>query len=79
MTAWQNEPFNLKVTAGERKAFCMCGLSKNGPFCDGSHKGTDITPEIVTFERDKNLYICGCQQSNKRPYCDGSHNQETSD
>ena len=73
MAGWQNEPFAIDVKQGETKAFCMCGLSKNGPFCDGSHVTTDKTPEVVTFEEDKTIYACGCQQSKKRPYCDGSH------
>ncbi|WP_419904573.1 glutamate synthase-related protein [Kiloniella sp.] len=73
MTSWQNEPFAIDVKEGETKAFCMCGLSKNGPFCDGSHASTDITPQVMSFEDDKTIYACGCQQSNKRPFCDGSH------
>ena len=24
--------------------YCMCGRTKNFPFCDGSHKVTSITP-----------------------------------
>jgi len=73
MSGWQYEPFVVEVKAGEIKAFCMCGLSKTGPFCDGSHVTTDKLPEIVTFEEDKTVYVCGCQQSGNRPYCDGTH------
>ena len=73
MSGWQTKPFAIEVSTGETKAFCMCGLSKNGPYCDGSHKTTDITPKVVTFEEDKSVYICGCQQSKNRPYCDGTH------
>jgi len=77
MSGWQNEPFEIDVKAGETKAFCMCGLSKNGPFCDGSHKETGKSPEIVTFDEDKTIYVCGCQQSGNRPYCDGTHSTIT--
>ena len=73
MAGWQIEPFAIDVKESETKAFCMCGLSNNGPFCDGSHTKTDITPSIVTFEEDKTIYACGCQQSGNRPYCDGTH------
>ncbi len=32
-------PMEIKV-GGESKWICMCGLSKNQPYCDGSHKKT---------------------------------------
>lgn len=73
MTAWQNQPFAISVEAGEKKAFCLCGQSKNGPFCDGSHAGSGLTPGVVTFEESKTVYACGCQKSGGRPWCDGSH------
>ena len=33
-------PMEVKV-GDESKYICMCGLSKNKPFCDGEHKQTD--------------------------------------
>ena len=73
MIGWQNKPFAIDVNGGETKAFCMCGLSKNAPFCDGSHKTTGFVPKIVTFEDSKTIYVCGCRQSGNKPYCDGTH------
>ncbi|GAB3227511.1 hypothetical protein GCM10027346_10960 [Hymenobacter seoulensis] len=33
----QGQPYGLG--GRERISICRCGLSKNKPFCDGSHKG----------------------------------------
>ena len=75
MSKWQNQPFEISVKKGEKKAFCACNLSKTGPFCDGSHAKSNSgkTPFIVEFEKDEKVYVCGCQQSGSRPFCDGSH------
>ncbi|MDX8390377.1 MAG: CDGSH iron-sulfur domain-containing protein [Mariprofundaceae bacterium] len=73
MSEWKNEPFLMDVKAGDSKAFCMCGLTKNAPYCDGSHQSTEIKPKVVKFDEDQTLYLCGCQKSANRPYCDGTH------
>jgi len=35
----QNSPVEVKV-GGDSKWICRCGLSKNQPFCNGTHKKT---------------------------------------
>ena len=33
-------PLQIEVAGGPPLWICQCGLSKNQPRCDGSHKGT---------------------------------------
>jgi CDGSH-type Zn-finger protein len=53
--------------------WCACGRSKNQPFCDGSHKGTDIRPAELTIEKRKLVVLCGCKRTRQKPFCDGTH------
>ena len=45
------KPIKVDLEKGETYAWCRCGRSRNQPFCDGSHKGTSITP--LEFMADK--------------------------
>jgi CDGSH-type Zn-finger protein len=45
------------------------------PFCDGSHKVTDIKPVVFVAEETKKAHLCMCKQTKNKPYCDGSHNK----
>jgi len=73
MAGWQSKPFEVQTKTGDTIAFCMCGKSQNGPYCDGSHKGSGISPKVVTYDKDTTLHACGCQQSKNRPLCDETH------
>jgi len=53
--------------------WCACGLSQNQPFCDGSHRSTDITPMAFEVTEKREYYLCQCKQSKKKPFCDGTH------
>lgn len=68
-------PYPLPVKKGETVLWCACGRSANQPYCDGSHKGTGITPVPVTAPRDKIVFFCGCKHSGKGPVCDGTHSK----
>ena len=69
----QKAPYPVEVEAGKSYYWCACGRSQNQPFCDGSHKVTDISPVKFTAEATKKVFLCGCKQSANKPFCDGTH------
>ncbi len=71
----QNAPYAVDVEAGKEYYWCACGRSKNQPFCDGSHQGTDFQPVEFTAEKTETVYLCGCKKTGSVPFCDGSHNK----
>ncbi len=68
----QKSPFLMELEAGDYW-FCSCGKSANQPFCDGSHKGTGITPAKFTLDEKKTVALCGCKHTQNTPFCDGTH------
>jgi CDGSH-type Zn-finger protein len=69
----RTEPFEVMVEAGKKYWWCACGRSSSQPFCDGSHKGTGITPVAFTARESETVYFCGCKHSALAPLCDGTH------
>lgn len=72
---WQDEPYKVELEAGKTAAICRCEKTKNPPYCDGSHKGTEFAPEILRYDKDKTLWVCGCGKSGVLPFCDGTHKE----
>ena len=66
-------PTKVELEAGKDYYWCRCGRSKSQPFCDGSHKGTDIAPQKFTAEKSGSAALCQCKASANAPFCDGSH------
>ena len=68
----QKSPYVLEMEPG-KYAWCACGLSAKQPFCDGSHKTTDIRPVIEEITEKKKVAWCGCKKTENKPFCDGTH------
>ena len=71
----QKAPMPVNVEAGKTYYWCSCGQSKNQPFCDGSHKGSDFAPVAYKAEKDGTVYFCACKHSKNGALCDGSHSK----
>jgi CDGSH-type Zn-finger protein len=69
----QKAPYQVDLVAGQKYWWCVCGLSKGQPFCDGSHKVTTFVPFAFTADESKTAYMCGCKASHTQPFCDGTH------
>ena len=70
----KNSPYPIEVVKDQTYHWCSCGLSENQPFCDGSHKKTDLLPLEYIAAESKTVYFCGCKQSATGSLCDGTHN-----
>lgn len=68
-----NKPQKVTLAKDQKYYFCACGRSENQPFCDGSHKGTSLTPKAFTAEKDGDAWLCACKHTGNMPFCDGSH------
>ena len=66
-------PAKTELEAGKNYYWCRCGRSQSQPFCDGSHRGTEFTPQAFTPKEDGEAHLCMCKHTGNPPYCDGSH------
>jgi CDGSH iron-sulfur domain-containing protein 3 len=66
-------PIPVDVIAGKTYFWCACGESKNQPFCDGSHKGTDFLPLEWTATETEKTFFCACKHTGNPPFCDSTH------
>ncbi len=69
----QKAPYAVDLEAGKKYHWCACGQSKNQPFCDGSHKGTEFKPLLFEATETGKAYLCGCKKTANAPFCDGTH------
>lgn len=67
------KPAKVELEQGESYTWCRCGRSSNQPFCDGSHKGTGITPINFKAESSGDAWLCQCKATGDAPFCDGTH------
>lgn len=70
----ENKPVLVSLEQGKKYAWCTCKHSKDQPFCDGSHKGTDMRPMVFTADKTEDVLLCACKATKAGPFCDGAHN-----
>ncbi len=68
-------PASVQLKEGDTYYWCRCGRSKDQPFCDGSHKGTGLSPLEFKAEQSETAYLCRCKSTGSAPFCDGTHNR----
>lgn len=67
-----NRSMKLELAPGTY-FWCACGRSKNQPFCDGSHEGSEFTPVQFTVTKKELVGYCMCKRTGDKPFCDGTH------
>ncbi|KAG7210214.1 hypothetical protein KM043_011766 [Ampulex compressa] len=74
---YDKKPFKYLCEVGKTYTWCLCGHSRNQPFCDGTHRqihrNIKLKPIRFTVTETKEYWICNCKQTSNRPFCDGTH------
>ena len=68
----QKAPYGVELEPGTY-FWCACGKSAKQPWCDGSHKGSGMSPQKVDITEKKTYWMCGCKHTAAAPFCDGGH------
>lgn len=67
-------PIKFTIEAGKKYAWCSCGESKNQPFCDGAHKGSEFSPVVFEATETKDVHFCTCKLTDREMgLCNGAH------
>lgn len=53
--------------------WCACGRTATEPWCDGSHRGSDLRPVPLDLCERARVTLCRCRRTATPPRCDGSH------
>jgi len=72
-TIADKKPIAMQLQKNEEYHWCACGRSKNQPFCDGSHRGTEFTPKAFKATDSGEAWLCMCKHTSNPPFCDGTH------
>jgi len=67
------QPAQVTLEIDKKYAWCACGRSEKQPFCDSSHKSTELKSLVFKPEKDDEVWLCQCKQTKNPPYCDGTH------
>lgn len=68
----QKGPFVARCEPG-KYAWCRCARSATYPYCDGTHRGSDITPLKLAIDTPRTVVWCACGSTRNPPFCDGTH------
>ena len=77
---FNNNPIKTALEEGKVYHYCVCGRSKEQPFCDGAgHKGSSLGPLQFVTRATTQKWLCACKHTQNPPYCDGSHQKFSSE